>query len=102
MNSIDYRFLKNIKSFFFQNDIDSGRAHSSLARMTSIKNIFQTKNFGPFNLFCMKVGHGEYAKITEYIKTLWQEAKRLKLKCKPSEITFYLNNAYNPKIRLLR
>lgn len=79
----EYKFLQKIKDFLFEEK--------------DIKDVFQTKTFGPFNLFCMKVEHGEYAKITEYIKTLWQEAKKLKLECEDSEITFYLDNAYNPK-----
>lgn len=79
----EYKFLEKIKSFLFEEK--------------HLKEIFQTKTFGPFSLFCMKVEHGEYAKITEYIKTLWRKAKKLKLNCENSEITFYLNNAYNPK-----
>lgn len=79
----EYEFLEKIKNFLFEDK--------------NLEDIFQTQTFGPYNLFCMKVEHGEYAKITEYIKALWQEAKRLKLNCENSEITFYLNNAYNPK-----
>lgn len=79
----EYNFLEKMKSFLFKDD--------------SIENIFQTKNFGPYNLFVMKVEHGEYARVTEYIKGLWKEAKRLKLQCENYEIVFYLNSAYNPK-----
>ena len=82
----EYKFLKKMKSFLLD---------SRQARMT--KDIFQTKTFGPYNLFTMKVEHGEYSSITEYIKILWKEAKRLKLKCENYEIVFYLNGAYNPK-----
>lgn len=79
----EYNFLEKMKSFLFKDD--------------KIENVFQTKNLGPFNLFCMKIEHGEYAKITEYLRILWKEAKRLKLKCEKYEIVFYLNSAYNPK-----
>lgn len=82
----EYKFLEKIKSFL----LDSGQT-----RMT--KDIFQTKNFGPYNLFVMKVEHGEYVKITEYIKILLKEAGRLKLKCENYGRVFYLNSSYNPK-----
>lgn len=79
----EYKFLEKIKVFLFEEK--------------DVKNLFQTKTFGPFNLFCMKVEHAEYARITDYIKIHRNEAERLKLECENSEITFYLNNAYNPK-----
>lgn len=79
----EYNFLEKIKSFLFKND--------------RIENAFQIKSLGPYNLFCMKIEHGEYAKITDYIKVLWKEAKKLKLQCDNGEIVFYLNSAYNPK-----
>lgn len=79
----EYKFLEKMKSFLFKDD--------------RIGNVFQARNFGPFNLFLMKIEHGEYAEITEYIKALRKEAKRLKLKCENREIVFYLNSAYNPK-----
>ncbi|MBI2613610.1 MAG: MerR family transcriptional regulator [Candidatus Levybacteria bacterium] len=79
----EYKFLEKMKSFLFQDD--------------KIENVFQTKYFGPYDLFTMKVEHGEYSRITEYIKALWKKAERLKLKCGNYEIVFYLNSAYNPK-----
>lgn len=79
----EYKFLEKTKSFLFKDD--------------KIENVFRTKNIGPFNLFVMKVEHGEYARIPEYIKILWKEAKGLKLKCENYEIVFYLNSAYSPK-----
>lgn len=79
----EYKFLEKIKTFLFKSN---GR-----------DSIFQTKTFGPYNLFCMKVEHGEYAKINDCIKIIWKEAKRLKLKCKNHEIVFYLKHDYNPK-----
>ena len=79
----EYKFLEKIKSFLFKDD--------------HIENVFRTKSCGPYDLFVMKVEHGEYSRISEYIKTLWKEAKRLKLKCEKYEIVFYLNSAYNPK-----
>lgn len=60
----EYKFLEKIKDFLFEEN----------------KNIFQVKTFGPFNLFCMKVEHGEYARITDYIKTLWGRSRKTKAK----------------------
>ncbi len=79
----EYKFLEKIKTFLFKDD--------------NFKNVFQTKSFGSYMLFRMTVEHGEYAKITNYIKTLLKEARKLKLQCENRAIVFYLNSAYNPK-----
>ena len=79
----EYKFLEKIKYL--------------LSQEKNLRNVFKEKTFGPFKIFCMKVEHGEYAKITDYVKFLWKEAIRRKLNCENSEITFYLKDVYNPK-----
>jgi DNA-binding transcriptional MerR regulator len=117
----EYRFLEKIKHLLFSdflykshsgnppagrasrisphpNPLPAGRGKGRRrgARMTKSTSL-KAKTFGPYSLFCMIVEHGEYAKITDYIKTLWKEAKKLKLDCTGQEITFYLKDRYNPK-----
>lgn len=81
------RFLISIKKFLIDDE--------------DVRKHLRIETFGPYLLFCKRVEHAKYNQISKYITSLWKEAKRLKLPCIKSEITFYLNRAFDPKnIRL--
>lgn len=83
----EYKFLNKINSLIFS--------------QSDFKKLLKRNAFGPYNLFCFYIENGEYTKITEYIKYLRQVTQDLNLKCEDREITFYIDNKFNPKnIRL--
>lgn len=79
----EYHFLQNIDELFEKEFSFSGK--------------LKTENLGPFTLFCVLIEKGEYTKISQYIRKLWEQAKKLGIKCKPPEIVFYLDHIFNPK-----
>lgn len=79
----EYKFLEKINSVLFEKD----RFQSQL----------RTEEIGSFELFCLKVEKGDYRLIDSYIGKLRAEAKRLGIKVKTSEITFYYDSDYQPK-----
>lgn len=75
-----YLFLKKISSFLKDEGLQLTK-----------------KQFGPCQLICARVDQAEYNKISFYIKDLWQLVTKLKLTCHQGEMTFYLDNNFQPR-----
>lgn len=79
----EYQFLQNIDKV--------------LLKEFDLKSRLRAESLGPFNLFCTIIEKGEYIKIGQYIRQLWDQAQKLAINCKTPEIIFYLDHAFNPK-----
>lgn len=76
-----YGFLKKMSQLFFAQD----------------QMILKRLLIGPFHLFCWKIASGDYNQVSTYCQQIKEEAKKLGLKFKSSELVFYLSPNYQPK-----
>lgn len=92
LKSLDSEIKEKQKEYQFLQNIDK-----ILLKEFDLKGRLKTEILGPFNLFCTIIEKGEYIKIGQYIMQLRDQAQKLGIHCKTSEILFYLDHAFNPK-----
>lgn len=57
----------------------------------------QEELYGPYILLCYRIENGSYHDIKKYIIRLWDVAQEYNIDCENSEITFYIESAYQPQ-----
>src|SRR3989344_6882612 len=96
--------ILNQKLKELEDNIKQQKEYKFLSEMTKVlseedylgKNL-KTGYTGPFILFCVRVKHGEYDKINEYINSAYKVAQEHGVKLALKEITFYVDYIYKPK-----
>lgn len=79
----EYLFLKNVNNFLFSNK--------------KLENFLEVQNTGPFILFATALRKGRYDQIDNYVKDLYKQAKKYKIKATDKYILLYLEpERYGP------
>ena len=80
----EINFLKKLNEILYESDS---------------QNLLKSDNFGPINLFCLKIEDGDYDKIDTYLLELNKFANQNGIETLGDGLTFYLDNeiSYKPK-----